>query len=75
MITSTSSPEEVVQRFTGRASSPTAFTIRSLVGRFEELGSLADRPGRGAHPDIRTEDNVESVRQMIRLSQLAIVPA
>ncbi|GFY73853.1 hypothetical protein TNIN_348381 [Trichonephila inaurata madagascariensis] len=28
---------------------------------FEELGSVADLPGRGAHGNIRTEDNVETV--------------
>ncbi|GFY77686.1 hypothetical protein TNIN_127431 [Trichonephila inaurata madagascariensis] len=39
--------------------------IRSLVGRFEELGSLADYPGRGAHRNFRTEDNVENVRQSV----------
>lgn len=52
------------QHFNTR-SAPTAFMIRSLVGRFEELGSVADRPGRGAHRNIRTEDNVETVRQSV----------
>ncbi|GFY10846.1 hypothetical protein TNCV_1123681 [Trichonephila clavipes] len=42
-------------------SAPTAFMILSLIGRFEELGSVADRPGRGAHRNIRTEDNMETV--------------
>ncbi|GFX68562.1 hypothetical protein TNCV_1799751 [Trichonephila clavipes] len=44
-------------------SASTAFMIRSLVGHFEELGSVADRPGRDAHQNIRTEDTVETVRQ------------
>ncbi|GFX75196.1 transposable element Tcb2 transposase [Trichonephila clavipes] len=30
-------------------SAPTAFMIRSFVGRFDELGSVANRPGRSAH--------------------------
>ncbi|GFY77740.1 hypothetical protein TNIN_169841 [Trichonephila inaurata madagascariensis] len=43
------------------------FTLKcfSLVGRFEELGSVADRPERGAHRNIRSEDNVETVRQSV----------
>nr|CAH7741542.1 unnamed protein product [Callosobruchus chinensis] len=44
-------------------SAPTAFMIKSLVGRFDELGSMADCPGRGVHRNIRTEGNVETVRQ------------
>ncbi|GFY52592.1 hypothetical protein TNIN_185521 [Trichonephila inaurata madagascariensis] len=51
------------QYFNSR-STPTAFMIRSLIDRFEELGSVADRPGRGAHRNIRTEDNVETVQQI-----------
>ncbi|GFQ83853.1 hypothetical protein TNCT_635561 [Trichonephila clavata] len=49
------------QYFNSR-SAPTAFVIRSLVGRFEELGSVADETGRDVHRNIRTEDNVETVR-------------
>ncbi|GFY52991.1 hypothetical protein TNIN_200381 [Trichonephila inaurata madagascariensis] len=56
-------------------SAPTAFIIRSLVGRFKELGSVVDSPGRGAHQNIRTEDNVETVLQIINQSQLIVVPA
>ncbi|GFS99499.1 hypothetical protein TNCV_4534661 [Trichonephila clavipes] len=52
------------QYFNSR-SAPKAFMIRSLVSRFEELGSVADRPGRGANRNIRTEDNVETVRQSV----------
>ncbi|GFV94077.1 hypothetical protein TNCV_2957391 [Trichonephila clavipes] len=39
--------------------------ISSLAGCFEELGSVADRPGRGAHRNICTEDNVETVWQSV----------
>ncbi|GFY75630.1 hypothetical protein TNIN_140681 [Trichonephila inaurata madagascariensis] len=46
-----------------KVSASTAFMIRSLVGHFEELGSVADRPGKDAYQNIRTEDNVETVRQ------------
>ncbi|GFY72675.1 hypothetical protein TNIN_174491 [Trichonephila inaurata madagascariensis] len=52
------------QYFNLRSASP-AFMIRSLVYRFEELGSVADHPGRGAHRNIRTEDNVETVWQSV----------
>ncbi|GFU61505.1 hypothetical protein TNCV_2288001 [Trichonephila clavipes] len=52
------------QYFNSR-SAPPAFMIRSLVDRFEELGSVANRPGRGAHRNIRTEDNVETVWQSV----------
>ncbi|GFX02554.1 hypothetical protein TNCV_728081 [Trichonephila clavipes] len=31
--------------------------------RFEELGSVTDRPGRGAHRNIRAEDKVDTVWQ------------
>ncbi|GFV22359.1 hypothetical protein TNCV_3924191 [Trichonephila clavipes] len=51
------------QYFNSR-SATTAFMIRSLIGRFEELSSVADRPGRGGHRNIRTEDNVETVGQI-----------
>ncbi|GFT82454.1 hypothetical protein TNCV_3350321 [Trichonephila clavipes] len=44
------------QYFNAR-SATISFMIRSLVGRFEELGSVADPPERGAHRNIRT-DNV-----------------
>ncbi|XP_065674000.1 uncharacterized protein LOC136090951 [Hydra vulgaris] len=37
----------------------------SLVGCFEDLGSVADRPGRGAHQNFRTEDNMETVWQSV----------
>ncbi|GFY72188.1 hypothetical protein TNIN_208521 [Trichonephila inaurata madagascariensis] len=43
----------------------TDFVIRSLVGRFEEMGSAVDHPGRGTHRNIRTEDNVETVLQSV----------
>ncbi|GFV54696.1 hypothetical protein TNCV_3844151 [Trichonephila clavipes] len=52
------------QYFNSR-STPTAFIIRSLVGCFEELGSVAYRPGRGAHRNFRIEDNVETVRHNV----------
>ncbi|GFR10907.1 hypothetical protein TNCT_448931, partial [Trichonephila clavata] len=39
-------------------SAPTAFMIRSLVSRFEELSSVAYHPGRGAHRNIYSEDSV-----------------
>ncbi|GFR27379.1 hypothetical protein TNCT_180401 [Trichonephila clavata] len=39
--------------------------IRSLVGRFEELSSVAYRPGRGAHRNIYSEDSVETVQQSV----------
>ncbi|GFY38791.1 hypothetical protein TNIN_327521 [Trichonephila inaurata madagascariensis] len=42
--------------------------IRSLFSRFEELGSVADHPGRGANRNISAEDNVETVRQIIHPS-------
>ncbi|GFY45315.1 hypothetical protein TNIN_162031 [Trichonephila inaurata madagascariensis] len=51
------------QYFNSRLA-PTDFLLRSLVGRFEELSSVVDRPGRGAHRNIRIEDNVETVRQI-----------
>ncbi|GFY71418.1 hypothetical protein TNIN_468361 [Trichonephila inaurata madagascariensis] len=56
--------ERKFRQYFNSISAPTAFMIRSLVGRFEELGSVADRPGRGAHRSIRTVDNVETVRQI-----------
>ncbi|GFR16847.1 hypothetical protein TNCT_664911 [Trichonephila clavata] len=65
------------QYFNSRSDS-TAFMVRSLVCRFEELGSVADRPGKGDQRNIRTEDNVETccrALQMIHLSQLAVVSA
>ncbi|GFX87096.1 hypothetical protein TNCV_2151501 [Trichonephila clavipes] len=34
--------------------------IKDVVGRLEELGSVADRPGRGVHRYIRNEDKVET---------------
>ncbi|GFW20916.1 hypothetical protein TNCV_1714231 [Trichonephila clavipes] len=37
---------------------------RSLVGRFEQLGSMADRPGRSSYRNIRYEVNVKTVRQI-----------
>ncbi|GFY28551.1 putative transposase [Trichonephila clavipes] len=52
------------QYFNSRSAS-TAFMIRSLVCRFDELGSVLYRPGRGDHRNIRTEDNVETVRQSV----------
>ncbi|GFQ81478.1 hypothetical protein TNCT_681141 [Trichonephila clavata] len=39
--------------------------IRSLVGRFDKLGSVADRRGRDSHRNIRTEDIGETVRQSV----------
>ncbi|GFX97908.1 hypothetical protein TNCV_4905591 [Trichonephila clavipes] len=39
--------------------------IMSLVGRFEELGSVADGPGRGTLRNIRTEGNVETAQQSV----------
>ncbi|GFU06044.1 hypothetical protein TNCV_3395561 [Trichonephila clavipes] len=45
-------------------SALTALMIRSLVGRFEERDPVADRPGRGVHRNIRSEDNVETVWQI-----------
>ncbi|GFU59854.1 hypothetical protein TNCV_4726211 [Trichonephila clavipes] len=39
--------------------------IRSLADRIEKLGSVAIRPGRGAHLNIRTDDIVETVRQSV----------
>ncbi|GFT52902.1 hypothetical protein TNCV_1460101 [Trichonephila clavipes] len=51
------------QYFNSR-SAPTTFMIRSLVGRFEELASVVDHPGRGAHRNICTEGNMETVRQI-----------
>lgn len=53
------------RRFFNVRSAPTSSMITSLVRRFEELGSVADRPGRGAHRNIRTEDNVEAVQQSV----------
>ncbi|GFX64932.1 hypothetical protein TNCV_450701 [Trichonephila clavipes] len=41
-----------------------AFMIRILVCRFEELCSVTDRPGRGTHRNIRNEDNGEIVQQI-----------
>ncbi|GFY70569.1 putative transposase [Trichonephila inaurata madagascariensis] len=52
------------QYFNSR-STPTAFVTWSLVGRFKELGSVDDRPERGVHRNIHTEDNVETVRQSV----------
>ncbi|GFV61132.1 hypothetical protein TNCV_2100071 [Trichonephila clavipes] len=52
------------RQYFNSGSAPTVFMIRSLVGCLEELGSMADRPGRGAHRNIRTEDNVETVWQI-----------
>ncbi|GFY75311.1 putative transposase [Trichonephila inaurata madagascariensis] len=52
------------QHFNSR-SAPTAFMIWSMVDRFEELGSVTDRPGRGVHQNIRTEDNVKTVWQSV----------
>ncbi|GFW68904.1 hypothetical protein TNCV_2918031 [Trichonephila clavipes] len=52
------------QYFNSRLA-PTALMIRSLVGRFEVLGLEAGRPGKGAHRNIRIEDNVETVPQSI----------
>ncbi|GFX28508.1 hypothetical protein TNCV_1153171 [Trichonephila clavipes] len=52
------------QYFNSR-SAPTAFMIRSLVGHFEELGSVAVHPGRGANRSICNEDNGETVRQSV----------
>ncbi|CAK1592413.1 unnamed protein product [Parnassius mnemosyne] len=51
------------RRFFNVRSAPTSSMIASLVRRFEELGSVADRPGRGAHRNIRTVDNVEAIQQ------------
>ncbi|GFS28290.1 hypothetical protein TNIN_298871 [Trichonephila inaurata madagascariensis] len=39
--------------------------IRSFIGLFEELGSVANPPGRGTYRNIRTEDNLETVRQSV----------
>lgn len=39
--------------------------IRSLVRRFEKLGSVTDSPGRGANQNICIEGNVETVRQSV----------
>ncbi|GFY44991.1 hypothetical protein TNIN_62891 [Trichonephila inaurata madagascariensis] len=39
--------------------------IRSFVCRFEEQGSVVDHPGRGAHQNIRTGDNVETMLQSV----------
>nr|CAI5833659.1 unnamed protein product [Callosobruchus analis] len=47
------------------SSAPTPFLSRNLFGRFEEPGSVAKRPGRGVLRNIRTEDNVETVRQSV----------
>ncbi|GFY51237.1 hypothetical protein TNIN_330951 [Trichonephila inaurata madagascariensis] len=52
------------QHFISR-SAPTVFKIRSLVRRFVELGPVADRSGRGAHRNISTEYNVETVRYSV----------
>ncbi|GFY43554.1 hypothetical protein TNIN_422801 [Trichonephila inaurata madagascariensis] len=46
-------------------SAQLAFMIRSLVGNFEDLGSVAHRPGRGTNQNIRTEVNVETVQQNV----------
>ncbi|GFY77089.1 hypothetical protein TNIN_462301 [Trichonephila inaurata madagascariensis] len=53
------------------------YKVTSLVGRFGKLGSVANRPGRGAHRNILTEDNVEIVRQSVTddPSVLTVVPA
>ncbi|GFY65905.1 hypothetical protein TNIN_119101 [Trichonephila inaurata madagascariensis] len=42
--------------------------IRSFVVCFEELGSVADRPGRGAHQNICTEDNGETAADDLSVS-------
>ncbi|GFY78852.1 hypothetical protein TNIN_185081 [Trichonephila inaurata madagascariensis] len=39
--------------------------IRSLVGLFEELGSVANPPERDTYRNIRAENNVETVRQSV----------
>ncbi|GFV53849.1 a disintegrin and metalloproteinase with thrombospondin motifs 7 [Trichonephila clavipes] len=54
--------QSVIFRLWQQFQAPTAFMIRSLVGRFEELSFVVDRPGRGAHRNIRTEDNVVTMR-------------
>lgn len=43
--------------------------IRWLIRLLEEVGSVADRSGKAAHRNIRNEDNMEIVQQMIHLSQ------
>ncbi|GFW19653.1 hypothetical protein TNCV_1605441 [Trichonephila clavipes] len=52
------------RKYSNSRSAPSSFMIRSLFGRFEELGSVADRPGRQLQ-DICTEDNRETVRQSV----------
>ncbi|GFY76642.1 hypothetical protein TNIN_11601 [Trichonephila inaurata madagascariensis] len=42
-----------------------SFISYHLLKSFAELGSVANRPGRGAYGNIRTEDNVEIVRQSV----------
>ncbi|GFS51101.1 hypothetical protein TNCV_3532241 [Trichonephila clavipes] len=56
-------------------SAPTAFMIKSLVSHFEELGSMTDHHGRGAHQNICTEDSVETVRQCCRRSICLNLPS
>ncbi|GFY55785.1 hypothetical protein TNIN_21111 [Trichonephila inaurata madagascariensis] len=39
--------------------------IKSSVGRFEEQSSVTNRPGRDAHRNIHTKDNVETARHSV----------
>ncbi|GFY38466.1 hypothetical protein TNIN_291431 [Trichonephila inaurata madagascariensis] len=59
------------QYFNSR-SAPTAFMIRSLVGRFEELGSAADRVLEEVPIEIFP---LKTTLKMIHLSRFAVVPA
>ncbi|GFV30361.1 hypothetical protein TNCV_98361 [Trichonephila clavipes] len=51
------------RQYLNSRTASTAFMIRSLVGHFKELGSVADCPGRGAYRNILTEEIVETVLQ------------
>lgn len=44
--------------------------IRNLIGGFEEMGLVADRPGKGTHRNKRIEENADTVRDCLNQSLL-----
>ena len=50
--------------------SPAAITIRRLVGKFAESGSILDRPRSGRPRSSRSEPNIQAIKQVIEGSPL-----
>ncbi|GFY71417.1 hypothetical protein TNIN_468351 [Trichonephila inaurata madagascariensis] len=56
--------ERKFRQYFNSISAPTAFMIRSLVGRFEELGSVAKPSWKRCPSKYSHMNNVETVRQI-----------